>query len=77
MNYAGCHWLGSMGFMNSGLLFFGLISFFIILAVIYLNNYTHEKYHKTTALELLNQEYAKGNVTEDDYKKHKKNLQDN
>ena len=77
MSFAGCRGLFSMGFMGGGMWFYGIVFVLIVLAAVYLisnNNHRNNINNKNTALEILNQEYAKGNVTDDDYKKRKDNL---
>lgn len=73
MNY-GCHSFlgGGFGFMNGGMWFYGLIFLIIVAVIAYLISKNANR--KPTALEILNQEYAKGNVSDDDYKKRKENL---
>jgi len=75
MNFAGCRGLWNMGFMGGGFLFYGIIILLIILAAVYLFN-NHNNNNKNNALTILDQEYAKGNITDDDYKKRKENLKD-
>jgi Predicted membrane protein len=75
MGFAGCRTLWNMGFMGGGMWLSGIIFLLIVFAAIYLfsnNNRNHT--NKTNALEILDQEYAKGNVSDDDYKKRKENL---
>ena len=75
MSFAGCRGLSSMGFMGGGMWFYGIAFVLIVLAAIYLiSNNNHRNNNQHTALEILDQEYAKGNVTDDDYKKRKDNL---
>lgn len=75
MNNFGCHGFlgGGFGFMNGGMWFSGLIFLIIVVAIVYLLSRNNNN-HKSTALELLDQEYAKGNVSDDDYRKRKENL---
>lgn len=77
MSFAGCRGLFSMGFMGGGMWFYGIVFVLIVLATVYLisnNNRHNNNNNKHTALEVLDQEYARGNVTDDDYKKRKDNL---
>jgi len=73
MNFAGCRGLWDMGFMGGGMFFYGIIILSIILAVAYFIGNNHSK-TRSSALEILDQEYAKGNVSDDDYLKRKNNL---
>ncbi|MFC6175385.1 hypothetical protein ACFQAV_00960 [Companilactobacillus huachuanensis] len=65
---------GGMGFMGGGFWLYSIIILLIIIAAVYLINNNHNHRNKVSALEVLNQEYAKGNVSDDDYKKRKENL---
>lgn len=72
MGFAGCqNGFGGMGFMGGGFLFYGIVLLLIILAIVY---FTKNNHKQNSALEVLNQEYAKGNVSDDDYQKRKDNL---
>lgn len=73
MSYAGCRGLFGMGFMGGGMWFYGIVFLLIVLLTVYLINNNHNV-HKVTALETLDKEYAKGNITDDDYLKRKDNL---
>jgi len=73
MGFAGCRSFTGMGFMGGGFWISGIIILLVVLAAIYLINNKHDT-NKINALEILDQEYAKGNVTDDDYKKRKENL---
>ncbi|WP_238706890.1 hypothetical protein [Companilactobacillus halodurans] len=72
MGYSGCPGLGFFGGMGGGMWTYGIAILLIILAVVYFVN--RGNHHKNTALETLDQEYAKGNVSDDDYRKRKDNL---
>ncbi|GEO79863.1 SHOCT domain-containing protein [Companilactobacillus mindensis] len=75
MGFAGCRTLWNMGFMGGGMWLSGIIFLLIVFAAIYLfSNSNRNHTNKTNALEILDQEYAKGNVSDDDYKKRKENL---
>jgi len=65
---------GGMGFMGGGFWLYGIIILLAIILVVYLINNNHNNRNKVSALEVLNQEYAKGHVSDDDYKKRKENL---
>jgi len=74
-NFLGCHTgFGGMGFMGGGMFFYGIITLLVILAAFYFINRNHTNRHQPKALEILDQEYAKGNVSDEDYKKRKENL---
>lgn len=73
MNYADCHGLFGMDFMGGGMWLYGIVFLLIVLLIAYLINNNHN-IHKVTALETLDKEYAKGNITHEDYLKRKDNL---
>jgi len=75
MGFAGCRSFSGMGFMGGGFWITGIIILLIVFTAIYLINNNHHNTTKINALEILDQEYAKGNITDDDYKKRKENLQ--
>lgn len=72
MGFANCRGFGG-GFMGSGFWFYGIIILLVALVVLYLLN-NNRSHSKTSAMEILDQEYAKGNVSDDDYRKRKENL---
>lgn len=69
-----CNGFNSMGFMGGGMWLYGIIFLLIIVAAVYLISNNNRHNNRTTALEILDQEYAKGNITEADYKVRKENL---
>lgn len=67
-NY-GANFIGGFGWIIS-ILFFG----FIIYGVYYINKSKVSQSHNS-AIETLNQEYAKGNISKEEYLERKRNLQ--
>lgn len=73
MGFMGGHGLFGMGLMGGGFWLTGIAFLLIVFAAVYLfNRNGHPK--TTSALEILDQEYAKGNISDDDYQKRKLNL---
>lgn len=68
------------GFMGIGMLFWGIILILLIALVIYAiiilsSNKRDSKQDKETALDILEKEFARGNITEEEFIKRKKHLQ--
>lgn len=77
MGFAGCHGLGlsGMGFMGGGFLLYGILFLVLILAAVYLFSNANRNHHnQPEAIRILDSEYAKGNISDADYKKRKENL---
>lgn len=77
MSFAGCHGLGlsGMGFMGGGFLMYGILFLILILAAVYLfSNNNRSRHNQPEAIRILDSEYAKGNISDADYKKRKENL---
>ena len=72
MNFAGCHGIFS-GMMGGGMFFYGFIFLLIIAVIIYLISHKNQT-NQPEALKILDSEYAKGNISDEDYKKRKENL---
>ncbi len=73
INFAGCRGLWNMGFMGGGMFFYGIIILLIILVAVYFMSNGHTN-AKNNAQDILDQEYAKGNISDADYLKRKNNL---
>jgi putative membrane protein len=72
MNFAGCHGIFG-GMMGGGMFFYGFIFLLIIAVIIYLISHKNQT-NQPEALKILDSEYAKGNISDEDYKKRKENL---
>ncbi|WP_300561664.1 hypothetical protein [Companilactobacillus sp.] len=65
-----------MGFMGGGMFITGLAVLMLIFAFVYFFSGDHTKLAKQkNALEILKEEYAKGNMTDDEYQRRKHNLE--
>lgn len=71
---------GGIGAMGGGMMLMGLFWIILLIAIVYLivkliSNRPDNRTGKETSLEILQKEYAKGNITEEDYLTRKKHLE--
>ncbi|MFH5811037.1 SHOCT domain-containing protein [Companilactobacillus sp. FL22-1] len=75
MGFASCGGPMGLGFMGGGFWYvIGIIAFLVLIVVSLTKNNHRQKVTTNSALDILDQEYAKGNVSDDDYLKRKENL---
>ncbi|HLQ75633.1 MAG TPA: SHOCT domain-containing protein [Alloiococcus sp.] len=71
------NWLNQLGigsFLLEGLFWIGLAILAVYLIGRWLSSFTYSDYHETP-LEILQKEFARGNITEEEYLIRKKHLQ--